>query len=70
MSDKTENPYDMNSPSFDADKYLQKLLKVSLKLYDVLLKIDKNQISPVELQFEANHGYRGANRERHADTSQ
>lgn len=24
-----DNPYDMNSPSFDADKYLQKLLKVS-----------------------------------------
>jgi hypothetical protein len=29
MSEKSENPYDMNSPSFDADKYLQKLLKVS-----------------------------------------
>lgn len=29
MSEKQENPYDMNSSSFDADKYLQKLLKVS-----------------------------------------
>lgn len=29
MSEKPDNPYDMNSPSFDADKYLQKLLKVS-----------------------------------------
>lgn len=28
MADKIENPYDMNSSSFDADKYLQKLLKV------------------------------------------
>lgn len=33
MSDKPDNPYDMNSPSFDADKYLQKLLKVSQKLH-------------------------------------
>lgn len=31
MADRPENPYDMNSSSFDADKYLQKLLKVSLK---------------------------------------
>ncbi|CRL05073.1 CLUMA_CG018027, isoform A [Clunio marinus] len=27
MSEKSENPYDMDSASFDADKYLQKLLK-------------------------------------------
>ncbi|KAG5671805.1 hypothetical protein PVAND_001980 [Polypedilum vanderplanki] len=27
MAEKPENPYDMNSASFDADKYLQKLLK-------------------------------------------
>lgn len=31
MSEKPENPYDMNSQNFDADKYLNKLLKVSLK---------------------------------------
>lgn len=31
MSEKQENPYDMNNSSFDADKYLQKLLKVSAK---------------------------------------
>lgn len=29
MEDKG-NPYDMNSSSFDADKYLQNLIKVSL----------------------------------------
>ena len=29
MSDKSGNPYDMDSSAFDADKYLQKLLKVS-----------------------------------------
>lgn len=31
MADRPENPYDMNSSSFDADKYLQKLLKVCRK---------------------------------------
>lgn len=31
MSEKPENPYDMNSQSFDSDVYLQKLLKVRLK---------------------------------------
>jgi len=32
MAEKHENPYDMNSSSFDADKYLQKLFKVCLKI--------------------------------------
>lgn len=27
MSEKSSNPYDMDSPSFDSDRYLQKLLK-------------------------------------------
>lgn len=31
MSDKSANPYDMDSANFDADKYLQKLLKVCVK---------------------------------------
>lgn len=30
MSEKSSNPYDMDSPSFDSDRYLQKLLKVCL----------------------------------------
>lgn len=30
-----ENPYDMNSSSFDADKYLQNLIKVSCDLDDL-----------------------------------
>lgn len=33
MSEKADNPYDMNSSSFDADKYLQKLLKVIFVTY-------------------------------------
>lgn len=32
MGERPDNPYDMNSSSFDADKYLQKLLKVSWNL--------------------------------------
>lgn len=40
MSEKPENPYDMNSSSFDADKYLQKLLKVSYK--SILIRLNFN----------------------------
>lgn len=32
MSEKSSNPYDMDSPSFDSDRYLQKLLKVCLHI--------------------------------------
>lgn len=28
MSEKSVNPYDMDGPTFDSDKYLQKVLKV------------------------------------------
>lgn len=28
MSDKSANPFDMDSQSFDSDQYLQKLLQV------------------------------------------
>lgn len=40
MSERPDNPYDMNSSSFDADKYLQKLLKVSWNLNEKEVKIN------------------------------
>lgn len=40
MGERPDNPYDMNSSSFDADKYLQKLLKVSLNLNGKEVKIN------------------------------
>lgn len=30
MEEKSGNPYDMDGTTFDSDKYLQKLLKVSI----------------------------------------
>lgn len=68
MNDKPDNPYDMNSASFDADKYLQKLLKVSLKVLEQRQKIMKT-VCVAELQFETNYGHRSSYCERHADTS-
>lgn len=69
MNDKPDNPYDMNSASFDADKYLQKLLKVSLKVFEKHQKIIKT-IYVAELQSETDYGHRSTHRERHANTSQ
>lgn len=40
MSERPDNPYDMNSSSFDADQYLQKLLKVSWNLNEKEVKIN------------------------------
>lgn len=45
MSEKPENPYDMNK-YLDADKYLNKLLKVSLKI-----KLKSRNISKTKINF-------------------
>lgn len=68
MSDKPENPYDMNSSSFDADKYLQKLLKVIKKFFETIEK--STEISFLELQLETNYGHGSCDSSRHANTAQ
>jgi hypothetical protein len=60
------NPYDMNSSSFDADKYLQNLIKVSEKKEKNMFD---DQLNLPAMQFETNHGYGGDYRKRHANSS-
>ena len=36
MANAVQNPYDMDSTTFDAEKYLEKLLKVSISQFIIV----------------------------------
>lgn len=68
MSEKSVNPYDMDGPTFDSDKYLQKVLKVSGAINKKMPQA--RNISSTGLYTEAGNGYGSNHRQRHANAPQ
>ena len=67
MSEKSGNPFDMDSQSFDSDQYLQKLLQVKLQIGETYFKFNSFYKFVIlfcfkAMQPETNNGYRSSNR--------